>query len=137
MADALRRECIAHHQSFTFETVLSTRSKIDLLAQAKREGYFVKGFFVLTADPQINVFRVKARVAAGGHDVPEDKIVSRYIKSVGLLPEFVRLCDVCHIYDNSEDTPRRIFKKNNAGAFYCWSSELWSEDRIMHIVGIK
>lgn len=137
IADRLRQECIARHQSFTFETVFSTFAKVELLNNAKREGYFIKGFFVLTSDPKINVFRVKARVAAGGHDVPEDKIMSRYAKSIDLVPEFVQLCDVCHIYDNSEDTPRRIFKKDNVGTFYCWPSDLWSEDRIMQLVGFE
>ena len=46
--------------------------------RAKEKGYFVRCYYVLTADPAINVLRVKSRVAAGGHDVPEDKIISRY-----------------------------------------------------------
>ena len=49
----------------------------------------------------INVLRVKSRVEAGGHDVPEDKIVTRYDRALNLVKELVKLWDVCHIYDNS------------------------------------
>ena len=65
---------------------------------------------IVFAGPKINVYRVKQRFANGGHDVPEDKIVSRYKKALDLLPELIQVCDICHIYDNS-NTPFRIFKK--------------------------
>lgn len=137
MADSLREHYVALRQSFTFETVLSTDAKIQFLKKAKDSGYFIKGFFVLTADPDINVLRVKERVANGGHDVPEDKIISRYVKSLLHLPEFVRLCDVCHIYDNSESEPYRIFKKSNSGAYYCWETAIWDVGMIERLIDVE
>ncbi|MFR1480266.1 MAG: hypothetical protein ACLSB9_33640 [Hydrogeniiclostridium mannosilyticum] len=56
---------------FSFETVLSTARYLNLLQQAKVAGYQIAALFVLTRDPEINVSRVRARAAAGGHDVPE------------------------------------------------------------------
>ena len=46
----------------------------------------------------------------GGHSVPEEKIKSRYYKALDLIPELVEICDIVHIYDNT-NVPFRIFKK--------------------------
>lgn len=78
-------------KNFCFETVLSTERYLNMLRYAKNHGYFIKAYFVLTSDPIINVMRVAARVATGGHDVPEDKIISRYYKSLDLLKELMNL----------------------------------------------
>lgn len=48
---------------------------------------------------------------AGGHDVPEDKIIRRYDRALALVKELIKVCDICHIYDNSTHRPFRIFKK--------------------------
>ncbi len=74
--------------------------------------------YILTADPIINVWRVKSRVASGGHDVPEDKIIARYDRALNLIKDLVKICDVCHIYDNSGCKPFRIFKKRKEQIFY-------------------
>ena len=69
--------------------------------RAKERGYFIRCYYILTADPLINVYRVKSRVAAGGHDVPKDKIISRYDKALDLVKELLKICDICHIYYNT------------------------------------
>ncbi|WP_205314711.1 hypothetical protein [Ruminiclostridium herbifermentans] len=75
------------------------------------------------------------RKAAGGHDVPKDKIISRYDKALKLISEFVQLCDVCHMYDNS-DKPYRIFKKRKDEYFY-WENSFWNKSQIENLVDIK
>ena len=62
-AEYLRNQAIEEHANFTFETVLSTDRNLELLRRAKSTGYFVRGIYVLTSDPSINVARVNARVA--------------------------------------------------------------------------
>ena len=66
----------------------------------------------------INVWRVKARVESGGHDVPEEKIVARYDKALALVKELIKVCDICHIYDNSASRPFRIFKKRKERIYF-------------------
>lgn len=132
LAEARREACLAARQSVCFETVLSTDRNLILLQRAKESGYYV-----LTASPYINVARVSGRVAAGGHDVPVDKIIPRYYKALGLVPELIPVCDVCHIYDNSLDTPYRIFKKRKDLYWYCPRPQLWKKDRITTLTGIK
>ena len=64
--------------------------------------------------------------------VPEDKIISRYEKALDLIPELVKVCDVMHIYDNS-DVPFRIFKKRKTELFF-WENEYWDEKNIHELV---
>ena len=118
LAEQQREAHVAGLEDFCFETVLSTDRNLKLLQKAKEKGYFVRCYYILTIDPMINVLRVKARVAAGGHDVPEEKIISRYGKTLALIKEVVKICDICHIYDNSGDKPIRIFKKRKTELFY-------------------
>ena len=72
-AEELRENAIANREDFTFETVLSTDRNLILLRKAKESGYFIRGIYVLTANPGINVARVNAREALGGHGVPKIK----------------------------------------------------------------
>jgi predicted ABC-type ATPase len=69
-----REELLAQGAGIAFETVLSTEEKIDFLARARGAGYFIRVFFIATADPRINAARVADRVLAGGHAVPIEKI---------------------------------------------------------------
>lgn len=135
-AEKLREQCVEEREGFTFETVLSTRRNIDLLARAKEKGFFIRSVYVFTRNPKINVLRVAARVAEGGHDVPQEKIVSRYAKSVQLLPELIRLSDVCNIYDNSKDSPVRIFKKRKDHYFYDVADAYWRANEVSKLTGI-
>ncbi len=52
-------------------------------------------------NPEINISRVKYRVSQGGHDVPEDKIISRYYRSLDLLFEAIKNSWRAYIFDNS------------------------------------
>ena len=135
IADALRDKYISERKGFTFETVLSKRTKIDLLKRAKEEGFFIRCFYVLTVNPEINVSRVKVRVANGGHHVDDETVIRRYGSCIDLIPELKEVCDVLHIYDNTEE-PFRIFKKRKSETFI-WPNEFWDEDSIKELVGIK
>ena len=134
LAEQMRECAISNQQSFTFETVLSTDRNLKLLKKAKENGYFIRCIYVLTKDVNINVMRVQSRESSGGHGVPEDKIRSRYIKALNLIPELVEVCDIMHIYDNSRK-PFRIFKKRKTEYFY-WENEFWNKEEIHRLVDI-
>jgi predicted ABC-type ATPase len=129
-AEALRNECVEKMIDFTFETVLSTERNLLLLRKAKEKGYFIQCFYVLTCNPDINVTRVKARVHAGGHDVPEDKIRKRYVKALNLLPQIIDICDKILIYDNSTDEQFLVFSK----AEYNFPSEIWPTKKVNELL---
>ena len=107
-ATALREDAVYNMRSFTFETVLSSSRNVELLKKAKNFGYQVEIVYVLTADPQINVLRVAQRVKNGGHDVPKDKIISRYYKSLNNLSKIIQIADVMWVVDNSTEKAELI-----------------------------
>ena len=82
IADFIKRKLLSERKKFSFETVFSHPSKIDFMREAVQAGYKVYLYFVSTESPDINVFRVSARKKKGGHDVPENKIRSRYQRSM-------------------------------------------------------
>jgi len=113
-AERLRELCLSQRRSFTFETVLSTERNLDLLSRAKDAGYHIESVFVLTADPELNVFRVKSREMSGGHSVPPDKIRSRYTKALANISKLLVLSDVFRLVDNTAQ-PEILFVKDESG----------------------
>jgi len=132
-AEALREGLLKVRADFSFETVLSTERNLLLLERAKEQGYEVQCIYVLTCDASINVARVKARYAAGGHDVPEDKVRVRYQRALALLPQLIALCDKILVYDNS-NKPALIYSKigENVRLYDC---QFWPEEAVKQLVG--
>lgn len=130
-ADEMRYRSIEMKEDFTFETVLSSDYKIDMLKKAKAEGYFIKCIFVLTVNASVNVARVVARVAHGGHNVNEEKIRSRYEKSICNIKKLMEICDILHVYDNTEEPVRIIRKHKDDIAIF--PNSLWGEERILKL----
>lgn len=131
-ADESRYASIASKEDFTFETVLSSEYKLNILKKAKGEGYFIKGVFVLTVDPLVNVARVEARVASGGHNVERDTVIRRYHKSIDNIKELMNLCDILHVYDNTIE-PVRIIRKHKDDISVI-PNELWSEEELLSLI---
>ena len=98
-----RETCLAKKQSLIFETVMSADDKVDYIMRAKEAGFFIRVFFIATANPTINASRIAGRVMKGGHDVPITKIISRYRKSIINCMKVSSIVDRLYIYDNSID----------------------------------
>jgi predicted ABC-type ATPase len=114
LSDFLRRRWLAERSTFTFETVMSSRDKLDLLTDARRLGYRSYLYYICTEWPVISQQRIANRVQEGGHDVPSDKIISRYDRSLSLLPEAIRLSDRAYLFDNSGRS-HRLFAEFESG----------------------
>lgn len=120
IADYLRKKLLSEEKKFSFETVFSHPGKVDIIKKAKEAGYKVYLYFVSTEHPKINVYRVKVvRVGENGHDVEEEKIISRYYRSMDLLFEAAQHCYQVYFFDNSvqgnEHTMFAHFKLNSEG----------------------
>ncbi|KAE9532258.1 zeta toxin family protein [Ursidibacter arcticus] len=100
---------IAHQISFSMESTLSGNSILQRMKKAKENGFYIRLNYVGVDDPDINVKRVKARVASGGHFIDETTIRNRYDISLQNLTKIVPLCDEVFIYDNSGEVPNLIF----------------------------
>ncbi|MCL2012380.1 MAG: zeta toxin family protein [Cystobacterineae bacterium] len=133
-AEMLRKNLLDKGADFSFETVLSTERNLLLLKEAKKRGYEIQCIYVLTCNEDINVARVKARHAAGGHEVPEDKIRARFHRALALLPQLLKLCDKILIYDNSV-MPTLVCSKENAytGMF---PSTHWPKPALRKLLGL-
>lgn len=99
----LLQRAIAERLDFAFETTLGGSTIARLLADAAAEGIEVRIFYVGLASPELHIARVRHRVRAGGHDIPDATIRRRWRHSrqnlIQLLPALTEL----RVYDNSED----------------------------------
>ena len=130
--DKKRYDSIKAKADLTFETVLSSKYKMDILRKSKDEGYFIKCVFVLTADPELNVARVESRVMQGGHGVDREKVKTRFYKSLANIKELMSLCDILHVYDNT-DSPYRIIRKHK-DSITIFPNVYWGEEDIIALI---
>jgi predicted ABC-type ATPase len=95
-------QAIANGRNFAFETTLGASTIPGLLAQASATHDVVIWFCGL-ASVELHLQRVAARVASGGHDIPEAKIRERWDGSrsnlIQLLPYLAHL----QVFDNSAE----------------------------------
>lgn len=126
IAQAQRDRLLAARTSFVSETVASHPSKAELVAAASAAGYLVTVHAILIPR-SLPVRRVASRIAAGGHDVPAEKVLARYDRGCGgTSPRWSppRRRSV------STTTPRRLQRSCGAGP---WSTASWhcsSEGRV-------
>jgi predicted ABC-type ATPase len=110
LVDFIRHILLLNMKKITFETVMSHKSKVELLEKTKELGYKNYLYYISTDDVDLNISRVKERVKEGGHDVPEDKISKRYFNSLKLLHEAVKYTYRTYIFDNSGDEANLILE---------------------------
>ena len=126
-----REQLLREHKDFIFETVLSSDGKVNFLRQAKEEGYFIRMFFICTESPTINAARIANRVMEGGHDVPIQKIISRYEKAIINAIKVAGFADRAYFYDNSIDnqTAKLLFRTvdGNLAKQYVEALPQWTE----------
>ena len=104
-ADTRRSACLREGRSFASETVFSHASKLDLIDEAHAAGFFVNLLVVCMDDPRRLLPRVRQRVAEGGHDVPVQRILDRYPRTLANLTTAVRRADVAFLYDSQDVEP--------------------------------
>lgn len=101
ISELIRNQLIKSRQSFSIESVMSHISKIDLLKTAQQYEFRTYLYYVATDDPNFNIERVKNRVLEGGHNVDEDKIRQRYVRSIELLRQAINFANRAYVFDNS------------------------------------
>ena len=117
LVNFLQDECIARGISFSQETVFSHHSKIEALAKAHAAGFRTYLYYVATNDPAINTERVERRYAQGGHDVPPEKIASRYLRSLSNVKPALPYLSRAFFFDNSGAEMRYIASYSSETGF--------------------
>lgn len=102
-------ELARERADFGFETTLSGRTYVKMLADMRASGYQVLLFYLWLPNADMAVARVANRVKQGGHDVPAADIRRRY--STGLRNLFEMYLPVLNgwwLYDASRLPPKLI-----------------------------
>jgi predicted ABC-type ATPase len=122
VAAATRAKLIELGKSFIAESVFSHPSKLELIDAARTADYTIV-LHVLLIPEELAVERVRHRVSAGGHDVPEDKIRERYQRLWALVATAITRSDFSTVYDNSGlKGPRTVAQMNDG---YVIGSPAW------------
>jgi predicted ABC-type ATPase len=113
------------------------------MKQAKEAGYWVELYFMCLQDAEMNVSRVRTRHAIGGHDVPIDKIRSRYFRSMQLLSQSFFLADEAMVFNNSWERPELIAQKTGDGTIRVYPlrdkdiRSTWTKREIEKLLGLS
>lgn len=99
-ADDRREALLNAKTSFVSETVFSHDSKLALITRARVTGFDVVLHVVSVDEPQRLLARVLQRVREGGHNVPAQRILARYPRTMANLKIAVRLVDMAFFYDS-------------------------------------
>lgn len=103
-AEGMRRldDALAGSHSHAFEATLGGHTVAGRIAAATHTHDVLMWFYGLSS-ADLHVARVRARVAAGGHDIPETRIRERYpqamLNLIALMPDLAYL----QVYDNSAE----------------------------------
>ena len=103
-------------ESFAFETTCAGRSHLRMLQQCRDLGYRLILIFLWLQSPDIAVRRVENRIAEGGHSIPPEIIVRRYLAGLRNMRHlYLPLVDTAYIYDNSA-SPELVIAERQPGA---------------------
>ena len=111
VAGTLRSALVEQGESFVFETVFSdpVGDKLAFLKDAAARGYTVILCFIGISGSEVSEQRVAMRVSQGGHDVPSEKIIARYPRTLANLQSAIRELPHVWIFDN--DDLRKPYRK--------------------------
>ncbi|MBX9692024.1 MAG: zeta toxin family protein [Cyanobacteria bacterium] len=117
-AGRLMLEQLAGHagrgESFAFETTLSGRGFVRMIRQWRQQGYRVHLFFLALASAEEAIARVAARVAQGGHNIPDEVVRRRFAAGMQNFETIYRYeVDFWQWYDNSSEVRKLIDEGEN------------------------
>ena len=131
IAAEAREAAMRAGKSFITETVFSHPSKLDLLKTAGRLGYR-RYLNIILIPEELAVMRVRARVLAGGHQVPEEKIRQRFKRLWRFLGEALEHSEEALILDNaSAKSAFQVvarFEKGGLVGSHSWPS--WAPEEV-------
>jgi predicted ABC-type ATPase len=108
LAEAIRQDLVARGETFCMETVFSDPQgeKVEFLRAAQTKGYIIIFVDICIAGVELSRARVQQRVEAGGHDVPDDKLESRFERTRRNAGAALRFVDIGIVLENSSvDVP--------------------------------
>lgn len=114
-------------QDFAIETTLTTKSYLNMIKLAKKNGYKVTLLFFWLNDVKLAIKRVEKRVLEGGHHIPEEVIRRRYKKGIENLKSFTAIANYWLIVDNSEGKMQFIAEGNLHREITIFEKRSWNK----------
>ena len=111
VAASIREAMVEREESFIFETVLSDPigDKVQALNGYVARGYAVVLIFIGIRDVVTSIERVAMRVSQGGHDIPDEKLRSRFDRTQANLRRAIESLPHVLVYDNNDlDHPYKL-----------------------------
>ena len=102
------RKHISRAENFAVETTLSGKSYLQMMIDARARGFEIVLVYIGTENVEINLARIKNRVLAGGHNVPEEDVRRRSKRSFRNLPIGIQRADHTILFDNSTEEGYRL-----------------------------
>jgi predicted ABC-type ATPase len=99
---------LKERRSFAIETTLAGKNYLQMMLDARRRGYEIVLVYIGTESVAINLARIRNRVLAGGHDVPEADVRRRYGRSLENLSIAIKRADHAILFDNSSEDGYRL-----------------------------
>ena len=130
-----RLRALADEQrDFAFETTLASKTYSRWIKSLRSAGYHVGLIFLWLESADLAVERVRTRVNAGGHDIPEKTIRRRYSRGIiNLTDLYLPLADTWQIYDASRDLPKLIAQGSGNRQLEIVDPESWKRIRTASI----
>ena len=122
---------LAHNLDFCIETTLATRSLMNIVRTAKASGYETTILYFWLNSPELAIRRIRARVEAGGHNIPDDVVRRRYYMGlIYFFDNYVPMCDHWMLADNSKIPFTIVAEGNNLQSAKIFDKEkydlIWS-----------
>lgn len=107
------RHLLKREQDFAVETTLATRTLLKIVKSAQNAGYTVTLLYFWLNSPDLAVERVRARVEAGGHNIPEETVRRRYHTGIYYFFNlYAPICERWILADNSQ-IPFRVIAEGS------------------------
>ena len=107
------RFLLKKQRDFGLETTLATRTVLKTVKMAQAAGYTVTLLYFWLNSPELAIERVKARVEAGGHNIPEETIRRRYRVGIDyFFHDYAPICERWILADNSQ-IPFRVIAEGS------------------------
>lgn len=134
---------------FAFETVFSHlqiqadgtyKSKIDVILELQKHGYYVILLFVGLASVELSILRVSTRKSQGGHDVPEAKLRSRFARTQKAIRMASEVADLTLMFDNSRNLKNAFSlvraQRREEVLHDCRNASFRQDPDLVHIAGL-
>jgi predicted ABC-type ATPase len=121
------RALVGNGQSFALETTCSGKSYLRLLQQCKEDGWRITLLYFWLPAPEYAIARVARRVSQGGHNIPSEVVLRRYLASVRNMRNlYLPLADEAEIYDNTDRQRILIAERREGLALVVHDPERWA-----------